>query len=61
MSYAAVYALCPTVRYVDETFDTEDEALEAAWEQVQANACFDTTGYYDPDVEFSYVAVVQVD
>ena len=61
MSYTINYAMSPNVRAIDETFDTLDDALEAAYFMVENGVQYDQTGDYDPDVELSYLCVLSSD
>lgn len=56
--YTVNYAMAPNVRAIDETFDSVDEALEAAWEMVNNGVQYDQAGDYDPDEELSYLCVL---
>lgn len=61
MHYTVNYAMAPDVCAIDETFDTMDEALEAAYYMVENGVQYDQTGCYDPDVELSYLCVLSSD
>ena len=52
--YAVCYAMAPRVQVLDEWFDDEDEALDAALEAIEIGVQYDTTGDYDPDVEMAH-------
>ena len=58
--YAVCYAMAPRVQVLDEWFDDEDEALDAALEAIEIGVQYDTTGDYDPDVEMAYLCIVPI-
>ena len=61
MSYTVNYAMAPNVRAIDETFDSLDDALEAAYFMVENGVQFDQTGDYEPEEELSYLCVISSD